>query len=69
MSLDTSSSSVVDNKFFHLSWIEAFFKISFTSSFDVFLFDKNVISKMEPEGTGTLRDIPSNLPCKFYKPE
>ena len=67
ISEDTSGSFVTAKIFFHRGSFDAFVKISFTSSAVVFLFAIKVISTIDPAGTGTRIETPSNNPFNSGK--
>ena len=61
MSEETIWSSVTFKMPFHLGSAAALRKISFISSTVTFLLATKVMSAIEPAGTGTLMEIPSNF--------
>jgi len=64
MSEETNCSLVTSKIPSHLLSFDAFSKISLISSTEVGFSETKVISAIEPQATGTLKAIPSNLPSK-----
>ena len=61
ISEETNGSLVTANKLLHLGSVLAFANAPFTSSTDVSFDAMKVTSTIDPTGTGTLIEIPSNL--------